>query len=222
MYVYPPTHPPPEVQRVLPLLATLCCRYKVRYSEYGNEETIAWTRLKRLAETPPPPPPTVTQPTVAEVRIPRPPTERETPQQAEEEIEAAPPFAGMRPRALCVESNKNPSKREAQASGAGEAVVETADVVNPVLLSATPNPAGRKLSWKDKLAARKKKAAGGGAGGEANGGGGVHVLPKKQVSLVRDFAAQRREQQEQVDRKMDKSEWRTKVAFGLTGKKPPS
>lgn len=142
--------------------------------------------------------------------------ERETLQPVEEE--AAPPFAGMRPRALCVESN--PPKRETQAGGADEAA-ETTDVVNPVLLSAAPNPAGRKLSWKDKLAARKKKTAGGAGGGEANGGSGVHVLPKKQVSLVRDFAAQRREQQEQVDRKMDKSEWRTKVAFGLPGKKPP-
>ncbi len=152
--------------------------------------------------------------------MPPPSPERETPRPPEEE--AAPPFAGMRPRALCVESSSNPPKRETQASGAAEAV-ETADVVNPVLLSAPPavNPAGRKLSWKDKLAARKKKAAGGAGGGEANGGGGVHVFPKKQISLVRDFAAERREQQEQVDRKMDKSEWRTKVAFGLSGKKPP-
>lgn len=202
-----PNPPPP-----LPALHT---RYKVRYSEYGNEETVAWTRLKKLKSAEPPAP--SSQPPVE----PKMPTSPEQQQAASPPLaeDAPPPFAGMRPRAMCVE-NYSPKPKAQQASeGDGDGAAQAADVVNPVLLSAAPS--GRKLSWKEKLAARKK-AGGTGKGGGGGGAGGVsvHVLPKKEVSLVQDFAAQRKEQA--VDRKMDKSEWRTKVAFGIGNAKRPA
>lgn len=124
----------------------------------------------------------------------------------------------MRPRAMCVENYAPPKTQDSEEGDAAAAAQEAADVVNPVLLSAAPP--GRKLSWKEKLAARKK-AGGGGAGGKGEGASsGVNVLPKKEISLVQDFAAQRREQA--VENKMDKSEWRTRVAFGIGSAKRPA
>lgn len=152
-------------------------------------------------ETPAP----LSQPAV-EPQLPS-PEQAEAPPAADD---APPPFAGMRPRALCVENYEPPKAQASGRDGGDDAAAQAADVVNPVLLSAAPP--GRKLSWKEKLAARKKA----GSGGKDEGGsgvGGVNVLPKKEISLVRDFAAQRREQAE--DGKMDKSEWRTRVAFGI-------
>lgn len=172
-------------------------RYKVRYSAYGNAETLAWTRIRRTSE------PGDSYP-VSQAAV-----ELET-TSSEEEVaapadEAPPPFAGMRPRALCVENKSPPKPKASEKDNVAQAGV--ADVVNPVLRSATP---GRKLSWKDKLAARKSGVSGQAAAAAA---AGVHVLPKKQISLIPDFAAQRREQE--VDTAMDKSEWRTRVAFGM-------
>lgn len=203
---------PTESSPAVLLLSVLWTyRYKVRYSEYGNEETVAWTRIKRLQSAEQPAPLSI------------PAVEPQMPSQEQAESpppagDAPPPFAGMRPRALCVESY-DPPKAQAACEGEEEAdAAKTADVVNPVLLSAaTP---GRKLSWKEKVAARKKAGAGGGAGGGGGGSCGVNVLPKKEISLVRDFAAQRREQA--ADRKMDKSEWRTRVAFGMGNAKRPA
>lgn len=107
-----------------------------------------------------------------------------------------PPFAGMRPRALCVEQKVPPE------TNLGDEPAKVADIVNPVLRS---EASGRKLSWKEKVAARNTKR--------------VNLdQKKKEISLVPDFAAQRREQE--VERAgMDKSEWRTKVAFGMSSSK---
>lgn len=133
---------------------------------------------------------------------------------SEEEIaapadEAPPPFAGMRPRALCVE-NKSP-RRPQTSEKHSVTQAGAADVVNAALRPAAP---GRKLSWKDKLAARKSAV-------NVQTAAGVHVLSKGQISLIPDFAAQRREQN--VDTAMDKSEWRAKVAFGMgNSKRRPS
>lgn len=161
-------------------------RYKVRYTEYGNEETISWTRIRRL--------------TGADALSPLPKSaEMETTPEEETQEPAndvPPPFAGMRPRALCVEQKVPPE------TNLGDEPAKVADVVNPVLRSGT---SGRKLSWKEKLAARTTPR--------------VDLDQKqKEISLVPDFAAQRMEQE--VERAgMDKSEWRTKVAFGIGSSK---
>lgn len=190
-------------------------RYKVRYSEYGNEETVAWTRLKKNKSVGPPS--ALSKPAVEQKISPE---QAEAPSPAEDAA-APPPFAGMRPRAMCVEKYAPPKAQATSEGGEGGDTAQAADVVNPaVLLSAAPPASGRRPSWKEKLAARKK--SGGGAKGEGGGGGvgGVNVLQKKEISLVRDFAAQRREQA--VDGKMDKSEWRTRVAFGIGNAKRPA
>lgn len=172
-------------------------------------------RLKKLQSAEPPAP--SSQPP-EEPKAPQTSTQQraESPSPAED---APPPFAGMRPRAMCVESYA-PKPTTQAGDGEGDDAAHAADVVNPVLLSAAPS--GQKLSWKEKLAARKK--AGGAGKGEGGGGGAgganVNVLPKKEISLVQDFAAQRREQA--VDGKMDKSEWRTRVAFGIGNAKRPA
>lgn len=203
-----------------------CYRYKVRYSEYGNEETVAWTRIKKLQSVEPPAP---SSPPAVEPKMAASPEKAGAPPPADDD--APPPFAGMRPRAMCVE-NYAPPKAQAsagEADDAAQAAAAAADVVNPALLSAAAAaaPSGRKLSWKEKLAARKKaggaggKGEGGGNSGAGGGGVNVNVLPKKEISLVQDFAAQRRREQA-VDGKMDKSEWRTRVAFGIGSAKRPA
>ncbi|CAM9666258.1 unnamed protein product [Scytosiphon promiscuus] len=169
-------------------------RYKVKYDEYGNEETVGWTRIRRLdpaaAESCPAP---VNQnvPDVAE-------PEAETSLRADDTL---PPFAGMRPRQTRVDVIQgNPLAN----SGANDRKVlpEVGDVVNPTLRSAT---AGQKMSWKDRVAAKKAGAKEAAA---------ASVRPKKQISLVRDFETQSKER---ADTAMDTSQWRAKVVFGIGG-----
>lgn len=170
-------------------------RYKVRYSAYGNEETLPWTKIRRTNEPSQADSCSVNQEAV------EPETAPSKEDVAAPANEAPPPFAGMRPRALCVEKEIPPTPQASEKDTSAQA--GAADVVNAALRSAAP---GRKLSWKDKLAARKS-----GVSGQASAG--VHVLPKKEVSLIPNFAAQRKDQE--VDTAMDKSEWRTRVAFGM-------
>lgn len=122
------------------------------------------------------------------------------------------PFAGMRPRSLCIE-HEDPPKTDRKINNDAESPsAAVVDVVNPVILSTAP---GRKLSWKEKLQARKAGASSG--SGPSGGADGVRILPKKEISLVPDFAAQRKE--EEVKRVLDKSGWRSKVIFGMGGSK---
>lgn len=122
--------------------------------------------------------------------------------------DASKPFAGMRPRSLCVDKNEPPKDQQQSDNDYTMSANGTADLVNPVILSAA---SGRKLSWKEKLQARRGPAAAGVAGAK--------TLPKKTISLVPDFAAQRREQDGQ--NVLDKSELRTKVVFGMGSSKKP-
>lgn len=185
----------------------------MRYSEYGNEETISWTRIRRLesaeavvaSEEQ-----TTVQPTAA--------APFQFPSTADTSVdkETAPPtdgeckqFAGMRPRSLCV--IKDPPLQQTEEKQDSSAPPESADIVNPVIRSATP---GRKMSWKEKLQARKA------GGNESAGADGVRILPKKQISLVPDFLGQRKEQD--GEKLLDKSEWRSKVVFGMGGAKKAS
>lgn len=183
-----------------------CVRYKVRYCEYGNEETLSWKRIRRPEATVRPSPPAA--PSVPEPVMSSP---DKAPMSSEPDAmtDVSKPFAGMRPRSLCVDkidARKEPSvKRDVTTSQDAVAV----DVVNPDILSVT---SGRKLSWKEKLQARKA-----GASRPVGGADGVCILPKKQVSLVPDFAAQRRDQE--GDNRLDKSEWRSKVVFGMGSSK---
>lgn len=183
-------------------------RYKVRYSEYGNEETISWKRIRRLEsaeavvaqEGQTTVEPTVAAPVETLLTIEReaaPPTDGESQ-----------PFAGMRPRSLCVKDSPRQGAEEKQDSSTP---AENADVINPVVRSATP---GRKMSWKQKLQARKAGAS------ESAGADGVRILPKKHISLVPDFLGQRKEQE--GEKMLDKSEWRSKVVFGMGGAKNTS
>lgn len=127
-------------------------------------------------------------------------------------------FAGMRPRSLNVEKGTSIEPPEKKQEAAKSSIVNADDVVNPAILSASAAP-GRKLSWKDKLKARKIGARSGKNGPPASEDG-LRILPKKEISLVPDFAAQKREQQ--ADKLLDKSEWRTKVVFGMGSSKRTS
>lgn len=186
-------------------------RYKIRYCEYGNEETISWKKIRRpeaTARSSPPlllvhsePKPFVSSPDKAPM-----------PREPDATADVSRPFAGMRPRSLCVDKTDAPKessvKRDERAS---QDTAVSLDVVNPDILSVTP---GRKLSWKEKLQARKT-----GASKPVDGADGVRIIPKKPICLVPDFAAQRREQE--GDNRLDKSEWRSKVAFGMGNSKKP-
>lgn len=181
-------------------------RYKIRYCEYGNEETLSWKKIRRPEATGSSPPVlhSVPKPFVSS------PDKAPMPSEPDATAGISKPFAGMRPRSLCVDktdAREEPlMKRDETASQSTTVVV---DVVNPDILSVTP---GRKLSWKEKLQARKT-----GASRPVDGADGVRILPKKQICLVPDFAAQRREQE--GDNRLDKSEWRSKVAFGMGNSK---
>lgn len=183
------------------------------YSEYGNEETISWTRIRRLeyaeagaaSEEQMTTEPTAAAPFEFPSTIERaidknssPPTDGESK-----------PFAGMRPRSLCVV--KDPPRQAMEEKQDTSTPAESADVVNPVIRSANP---GRKMSWKEKLQARKAGA------NDSAGAEGVRILPKKQISLVPDFLGQRKEQE--GEKLLDKSEWRSKVVFGMGGAKKTS
>ena len=48
----------------------------------------------------------------------------------------------------------------------------------------------------------------------------MRILPKKHISLVPDFLGQRKEQE--GEKMLDKSEWRSKVVFGMGGAKNTS
>lgn len=192
-----------------------CCghRYKVRYSEYGNEETISWTRIRRLesaeAVAASEEQTTVEATAVDPFKFPSTgdrSVDKETAPPTDGESK---PFAGMRPRSLCVV--KDSPRQEPEEKTDSYTPAESADVVNPVIRSATP---GRKMSWKEKLQARKAGA------NESAGADGVRILPKKQISLVPDFLGQRKEQE--GERMLDKSEWRSKVVFGMGGAKKTS
>lgn len=182
-------------------------RYKIRYCEYGNEETLSWKKIRRPEATTRSPPPVLHS--VPKLFVSS-PDEAPMPSEPDATADGSKPFAGMRPRSLCVDktdARKEPSvKRDETASQSTTVVV---DVVNPDILSVT---AGRKLSWKEKLQARKT-----GASRPVDVADGVRILPKKQICLVPDFAAQRREQE--GDNRLDKSEWRSKVAFGMGNSK---
>lgn len=179
-------------------------RYKVRYFEYNNEETLSWTRIRLPPESPAQVPSPSIMSAALEEAVPS-PTIAQAANVSRESSEVSPSFAGMRPRSICVEKNEPVQRAPEAQSGVDLDALGTA-VVNPVLLSSNP---GRKLSWKQKLQARKT----GPAGPET---ANIHVgLPKKQISLVPDFAAQRREQE--PARCLDNSEWRCKVVFGMGG-----
>lgn len=189
-------------------------RYKVRYTEYGNEETIPWVRIRRLesAEAVAVSEQTAAvKPPVAAAPFEFPPTSGDKSESAPPADGESKPFAGMRPRSLCVK-DAPPSEPEEKLGIPSSA--ESADVVNPVIRCATP---GRKMSWKEKLQARKAGAANESAGA---GTDGVRILPKKQISLVPDFAGHRKKQE--GEKLLDKSEWRTKVVFGMGSAKKTS
>lgn len=177
-------------------------RCKVRYSEYSNEETLSWTRIRRI-ESPPAqillePQPAAALPEedlAADAR-------NVSPESTEATDEVPLAFAGMRPRSLCVE-REMPAKAPLGHGDDVTALDADVDVVNPVLFSSPP---GRKMSWKEKLRAKKAATS-----------DGTLVHEKKQVSLVPDFAAKRRKDQQ--DYVLDQSELRTKVVFGMGSSK---
>lgn len=185
----------------------------MRYSDYGNEETISWTRIRRLesaeavaaSEEQTTVQPTAAAPFQFPSTIDR-YVDKETAPPTDSECK---PFAGMRPRSLCVV--KDPPLQRTEEEQVSSTPPESADVVNPVIRSATP---GRKMSWKEKLQARKAGA------NESAGADGVQILPKKQISLVPDFLGQRKEKE--GEKMLDKSEWRSKVVFGMGGAKKTS
>lgn len=189
-------------------------RYKVRFLEYGNEETISWTRIRRVESPEPQSAPSASE--VASVQAADPPSAKYAApdagsassgmQSIEPTDVASGYFAGLRPRSLGADHNE-------RTHGLAELNTPTtsneafAHVVNPGLLSLKP---GKKLSWKEKLQARKTGAA-------ESGIDGAPSVSKKKISLVPDYAAQRKQQD--VDKSLDKSEWRSKVVFGMGGSK---
>lgn len=170
----------------------------MRYDQYGNEETIGWTRIRRLEHTSA----ECLSATEDEVELQIEDPKAEATARAEETLL---PFAGMRPRQ--TRTDIIPENHPPGASPATDEKIkmpQVGDVVNPALRSVT---AGRKMSWKDRVAAKK---AGGQPGVVAAG------ERPKQISLVPDFTAQKREP---ADTAMDTSEWRTKVVFGMGSSK---
>lgn len=188
-------------------------RYKVRYTDYGNEETISWTRIKRLRSvqaSPQPLAPELTSPPISSVEAVPPPPER-PPQHTDGEASeiSSVAFAGLRPRSLGVEHSATQSRLPEEPNEQVSSQDANADVINPSLLSSSGQ--GKRLSWKEKLQARKA-----GAGSSADGSVSVS---KKQISLVPDFAAAAQKRAQQVDTRLDKSEWRSKVVFGIGSSK---
>lgn len=119
-------------------------------------------------------------------------------------------FAGLRPRSLGVEHSEPQSRLPAEQSKqmlTDEAVADV--VINPSLLPS--NKPGRKLSWKEKLQARTVAVG--------SGANSARTIAKKQISLVPDYAAAAQRRERQVDQSLDKSEWRSKVVFGMGGSK---
>lgn len=189
-------------------------RYKVRYTDYGNEETISWTRIKRpqsVEASSQPPAPEVTAPPVSSVEaVPR--TLERPPQHTGKEVSEVPSvaFAGLRPRSVGVEHSATQSRLPEEPIKQVPSEDTNADVINPSLLSSSGQ--GKKLSWKEKLQARK-------AGAGQSSADGSPPVSKKQISLVPDFAAAAQKRAQQVDTRLDKSEWRSKVVFGIKGSK---
>lgn len=187
-------------QRHVYHIPSVCFRYKVRYTDYGNEETLSWKRIRRMCS-----PDVTTAKADGALATPIPQT---VPQQVKikptESDKISESFAGMRPRSIRSEKEeKKVPEQDTTPEQPGDV-----NVVNSTILSKVP---GRKLSWREKLKTRKVTTH------EGHESSTDVNPPLKQISLVPDFSAQKRERE--ANNMLDKSNWRAKVVFGIGEKK---